>query len=52
MDNLATVHVLESHADLNEPVEDFRLRELPLLLLLPLNVIGQVTDIAVLHDDD
>ena len=44
VDNLATVDVLEGHADLNEPVEYLLLRETIVLLLLALYMVCKVTD--------
>jgi len=52
MDDLALVDVLERHGDLDEPVEDLLLAELLTFCRLPLDVVGQITDLAVAHDDD
>ena len=52
MDNLATMHILESHSDLNEPVEDFRLSERAFLLHLLLDVEGEITNTTIFHDND
>ena len=44
MDNSATVHVLESEANLDKPVEDLNLGESLILLLFSLNVISDIAD--------
>ena len=44
MNDLALVDVLQSEADLDEPVEDLPLTELFTLLLLLFYVVGQITN--------
>ena len=52
MDNLATMHILESHSDLNEPMEDLRLSERAFLLHLLLDVESEITNITIFHDNN
>lgn len=42
MDNLSGVHIIKSHANLNEPLEDLILSEGFTLLLLLFDVIRQI----------
>ena len=43
MNNLSGVHIIKSHANLNEPLENFILSEGFTLLLLLFDVIRQIT---------
>ena len=52
MDDPPSVNVLKGQADLDEPVEDVCLREGLLVLDLSLDMVGHVSDFAVLHDDN
>jgi hypothetical protein len=53
MYNPSRVHIFEGEADLDEPVENFELCEdLPWLVDLPLDVVAEVANFTVLHDDD
>jgi hypothetical protein len=52
MDNPSRVHVFEGEADLDEPVKNFELCEdFPWLIDLPLDVVAEVANFTVLHDD-
>ena len=52
MNNSPGVHIIEREADLDEPVEYLHLREELVLFHLPFDVVRQVADFAILHDDD
>lgn len=52
MDNFATVQVLQTNADLNEPVKDIRFFDFLFLFNLSLQVKIKIANIAVLHYDN
>ena len=51
MENFAAMNVLQCCANLDEPVENFFLLKIVLGLLSLLDVIGEVSNLTVLHDD-
>lgn len=46
------VHIIEGQTNLDKPVEYFHLCEELVVLDLPLDMVGQVSYFAVLHNDD
>ena len=52
MDNLASVHIFKSHAYLYKPLENLHFTKRFTLLLFLFDMISQVTNFAVFHDDD
>ena len=52
MDNFASVDIFKSHANLHKPLENFHFTKRFTLLLFLFDMISQVANLAVFHDDD
>ena len=52
MDDFPPVHIFKGQANLYKPLENLFLSKLLIVLLLLLDVVGEITDRAVLHHDD
>ena len=51
MNYTARMDVFEGEAYLDEPIKYLRLTEKLLVLYFTLNVVAQIADFAILHDD-
>ena len=51
VDDLTPVNVLQSHANLDHPMEDLLLGKRLIFRLFALDVVGYIAHLAVLHDD-
>ena len=52
MDYAPCMNVLKSEANLNEPIENLRLSKMLVLVDFSLDVVAEVSNLAVLHYDD
>ena len=52
MDDSPGMHIIKRQTDLYEPVEYFHLGEELVVFYLSFDVVRQVTDFAILHNDD